>query len=385
MALQNSSTRSPIDYAIVYTKDGVEFSRQKNFSDWGTPHHTLNVTPSPCHNGNGRTAPAAYRYTSEKAVYPYGRTVQQYEYGGSVYQIIHEGKFGSTFGGFGYPMPSSQESALEYRALSKLYDQIKSSEVSLNTSIGEGRETLTMMRDIAISARKARKSLKKLGRDFTLDPLQTVGGLYLGWSVGLSPLLNDLANLRKHMANEDNDTVRCRPITARASSFQTLGDKNWDTVLSERLQYGLGWRLSNLHLFENWRLGLTARPTLVWELTTLSFVVDYVVSIGAYLELLEASMLNNGVEFVNGYRTFTTRKTEDVHIHQRPSRDPSLGWTPSYVSVDINAVLQVTEKERRIMYSFPKPPLPVVKIPRAAGPLLNVAALLSQILTRRAS
>lgn len=385
MPLQNSSSRSPVDYEVRYTKDGEVTSSQRFFSEWGTPHMSLDVVPSPCHNGNGRTAPSAYRYTSVKAVYPHGKTVQQYEYGGSVYQIIHEGKFGTMFGGFGYKMPSSQKDAIDYRALSKLYDQIKSSEVSLNTSIGEGRETLKMMRDIAVGARKANKSLRKLGRSLALDPLQTVGGLYLGWSVGLSPLLNDLANLRKHMANEDNDTVRCRPITARASSFQTESGSFWDTVLSERLQYGLSWRLSNLHLFENWRLGLTVRPTLAWELVTLSFVVDYVISIGKYLELLEASMLNNGVEFVNGYRTFTTKRSEDVHIDVSTPRSGPPDASPSYVSVKMDAILNTTTKERVVMTSFPSPPLPVVKIPRAAGPLLNVAALLSQILTRRAS
>lgn len=385
MPLQNSSTRQPMDYEIRYHRDGEVTHSSRVFSEYGTPHTSLDVVPSPCHNGNGRTAPSAYRYTSVKTVYPHGQTIQQYEYGSSVLQIEYVGKFGATFGGFGYPMPSSQESALEYRALSKLYSQIKSSEVSLNTSIGEGRETLRMMRDIAVSARKAVKSLRKLGKNLALDPLQTVGGLYLGWSVGLSPLLNDLANLRKHMANEDNDTVRCRPITARASSIQTKNGSDWDTVLSERLQYGLSWRLSNLHLFENWRLGLTARPSLVWELTTLSFVVDYVISIGKYLELLEASMLNNGVEFVNGYRTFTTKRIEDLHVRFQAERGTTPSATPSYVFKKIDGIKSTTTKERVVLHSFPSPPLPVVKIPRAAGPLLNVAALLSQILSRRAS
>lgn len=383
MPLRNGSTRSTTDYTITTTKDGAVQSTQRNFSEWGTPHTSLDVVPSPCHNGNGKTAPSAYSFTSVKAVYPRGKTVQQYEYGGSVHQIIHEGKFGTAFGSFGYPMPASQRSVLEYRALGKLYDQIRSSEVSLNTSIGEGRETLKMMRDIAISARKATKSLRKLGKDLTLNPLQTVGGLYLGWSVGLSPLLNDCENIRKHMANEDNDQVRCRPITARASSFDQINDVDWDTTLSERLQYGLSWRLNNLHLFENWRLGLTARPTLVWELTTLSFVVDYFISIGKYLELLEASLLNNGVEFVHGYQTFTTKRTEDIHIHHTLPRDPNLGWTPSYTQVKIDAIQTTVQKARVVLNSFPSPPLPVVKIPKASGPLLNCAALLSQILTRR--
>jgi hypothetical protein len=381
MPLKNSSTREPIDFVIRYTQDGVTYDTQKFYSEWGTPHTTLDVTPSPCHNGNGKTAPSAYSYTSTKSVYPKGIYVQEYVYAGSVYQIIQEGKFGTTYGAFGFPRPPSQRDALEYRALSKLYDQIRSSEVSLNTSIGEGRETLKMIRDIAVSAVKAKKGLKKLGKDLTLNPLQTVGGLYLGWSVGLSPLLNDCENIRKHMANEDNDTVRCRPITARASSYDVKSGASWDITLSERLQYGLSWRLSNLHLFENWRLGLTARPTLLWELTTLSFVVDYFVSIGKYLELLEASLLNNGVEFVNGYRTFTTKTVEDLHYDL--AGPPATDMTPVLKKYKIDAVEVTVAKRREIITSFPRPPLPVVKIPRAAGPLLNVAALLSQILTRR--
>lgn len=385
MALKNSLTQDVHTFTVSTTKDGGTVSSTQHSTT--LPTSSLDVVPSPCHNGTGGKKPGAYRYTSVKTAWPRGTWIQQYEYDHSIHQIIYEGRLGSTLGAFGWPFPPSLEDATDLRALNKLYDGIKSSEVSLNTSIGEGRETLEMMRDIAKSAIKARGRLKKLKRSLLLDPLQTVGGLYLGWSVGLSPLLNDCENIRKHMANVDNDQVRCRPITARASAYaeRTSDNGNVTTDLSQRIQYGLRWRLANLHLFENWRLGLTARPTLVWELTTLSFVVDYFVNIGQYLELLEASMLNNGVEFIDGYRTFTERKTEDLHYDINTPRTGPPDTRPSTVRYELNGHQIHTFKERRVLSSFPSPPLPVIKIPRASGPLLNVAALLSQILSRRAS
>jgi len=269
-----------------------------------------------------------------------------------------------------------------------MYEKVRSSEVSLNTSIGEGRETLTMLRDIAVTARKVRKRLKKLSRDVAIDPLQTVGGLYLGWSVGLSPLLNDCENIRNHMANEDNDQIRIRPVNGRASAFQTSFSPDGFRIreMSERIQVGIRWRLANLHLFENWRLGLTVRPTLFWELTTLSFVYDYFLSVGQYLELLEASILNNGIEFIDGYETETVR-TADEWKEDFSDNSTPLQWSgpPVLRQRTIHSVSVEQRKVRRLFDSFPTPPLPVVKIPRASGPLLNVAALLSQILSRRVS
>lgn len=371
----------------VYTKNGATTNVVSK-----TQHLPVNLftcTPNPCINRSDRKRPAAYSFSSTKTIWPYGRIYSEQNYNGDVFGVEKVGHFGTSFGTpIGAPGLASKLSECKMRALNKMYGKVRNSEVSLNTSIGEGRETLTMLRDIAVTARKVRKRLKKLSRDVAIDPLQTVGGLYLGWSVGLSPLLNDCENIRNHMANEDNDQIRIRPVNGRASAFQTSSTRDGfrKREMSERFQVGIRWRLANLHLFENWRLGLTVRPTLFWELTTLSFVYDYVLNVGQYLELLEASILNNGIEFIDGYETETVR-TADEWKEDFSDSITKLQWSgpPVLRQRTIHSVNVEQRKVRRLLKSFPTPPLPVVKIPRASGPLLNVAALLSQILSRRAS
>jgi len=371
----------------VYTKNGATTNVVSKTQH--LPVNLFSCTPNPCINRSDRKRPAAYSFSSTKTIWPHGRIYSEQNYNGDVLGVEQVGHFGTSFGTFlGAPVIASKLPECKSRALNKMYEKVRSSEVSLNTSIGEGRETLTMLRDIAVTARKVRKRLKKLSRDVAIDPLQTVGGLYLGWSVGLSPLLNDCENIRNHMANEDNDQIRIRPVNGRASAFQTSfsPDGFRTREMSERIQVGIRWRLANLHLFENWRLGLTVRPTLFWELTTLSFVYDYFLSVGQYLELLEASILNNGIEFIDGYETETVR-TADEWKEDFSDNSTPLQWSgpPVLRQRTIHSVSVEQRKVRRLFDSFPTPPLPVVKIPRASGPLLNVAALLSQILSRRVS
>lgn len=384
MAMKDVVNNHSQHFDIEHTKNGDIFSTQSFALELVAS--SLDVTPSPCTNGVGGKRPSAYSYHAVKTAWPQGQWVQQYEYGHDVYQVIYRGVFGTTLGNFGYARPASHEADADSRALNKLYSLVKSSEVSLNTSIGEGRETLEMMRDIVKSAGKLRKSLKKLKRNLALDPLQTVGGLWLGWSVGLKPLLSDCENIRNHMANPNNDEIELRPVKSRASGFNKAVHANGsvEVSLSQYIQYGLRWRLRDLHLYENWRLGLTARPTLVWELTTLSFVVDYFVNIGQYLELLEASMYNNGIEFIDGYRTITQRTVEDWKFDESTPRSGPDNVSPSTVRFKVDGIQIQTAKERRVLTAFPPPPLPVFKIPRASGALLNIAALLSQILQKRA-
>jgi hypothetical protein len=152
-----------------------------------------------------------------------------------------------------------------------------------------------------------------------------------------------------------------------------------------RVEFGAEFEITDLHQFENWRAGLTARPTLVWELTTLSFVVDYFYNIGQYLELYEASVMNNGVRLVSGYCTHGTKNEQK----KRLSYVTSHTYSPYYfmVSEELSRHYEcqrvVTAKSRSLLTSLPVPNLPTPKLPKASTPLLNIAALLSQFLSEK--
>lgn len=287
------------------------------------------------------------------------------------------------------------------KALSKFYDGIRKSEVSLNTSVGEGRETLQMLNSIAQRFRTDKyRTLYKATQDvlkaLKKDPRGTVASGWLGWHVGWKPFLQDLQNLFNHFTQ-----LQTQPhmdfvgvVKARGSSYE---QNTWFDFHSKgaqhtqiglyRYELGCKFRISDLTLFNQWQLGLTVRPTLAWELTTLSFVVDYWVNVGQYLENLEASILQNGISLIDGYRT-SSYKISDTVVKQgtwAPPADPRFGGPSglSLVGRDLKAYKEVTHKNRDILLSFPSPVLPTFKIPRSAPQILTMAALLSNFIPKK--
>lgn len=384
-------------------------------SPWGSPpqisnvltssHRTVfNVTPNPCTNVGDHKLPNAYMYEKKESWLPYGFMESvSYPYGRSSSQ-----GYLTEFYGYGYDIEQGlvdNSNSVMNKGLAKLYDAIRESEISVNTTIGEGRETLQMMKPIAAGAIKLIRELKRLrkkeialrraaqrlGKDVSdaivglgLSPLQTVGGFWLAWSVGLAPLLNDVENLRNHVATLREQDVSFK-VDSRAAmhadverTVQIYEKKvNITATVLDQIEFGLTLSIDNLHAFENWRLGLTVRPTLLWELTTLSFVVDYFVNIGQYLELLEASILNNGIRFHSGYKT-TLRRTSALY---EVSSGATYGYM-SYNSASYWTKHNYVRKERSVLTSFPAPVRPTVKIPSAANALLNCAALLAQLIKK---
>jgi len=309
--------------------------------------------------------------------------------------------------GFGYsdvrpqvnPAVLAQNTAYN-KALSKFYDGIRRSEVSLDTSVGESRETLGMLNSIAQKFRTEKyrtlyKATQELSRALKKDPRGTVASGWLGWHVGWKPFLQDLQNLFNHFT-----TLQTQPhmdfvgvVKARGSCYE---QKAWydlyDKVAHKqeglyRFELGCKYRISDLTLFNQWQLGLTVRPSLAWELTTLSFVVDYWVNVGQYLQNLEASILQNGITIVDGYKT-SSYKISDTAIKRgswAPPADPRNGGPPGLqiVGRDLGAYKEVTHKNRELLLSFPSPVLPTFKIPRSAPQILTMAALLSNFIPKK--
>lgn len=281
------------------------------------------------------------------------------------------------------------------KCLSKVYEQIKHSEVSLNTSIGEGRETLEMLHGIASVLRSSKyatlwDSTTELIKALKKDPRNVVSSGWLGWHVGWKPLLQDIKHIFDHFTTLQSQpyldfsaTVGCRASDtfhqskSSAGLLETLDE-------SHRYEIKLKYRITDLPLFNTWQLGLTLRPTLAWELTRLSFVVDYFVNIGNYLELLEASIANNGIVFLEGYQTYTRRS---FWLSKYDFQGEVPPYPQSYVTGPTYSrnwcTKTETQKQRAILSSFPRPVAPTFKLPKVGPQLLTTAALLSNLIKVR--
>jgi hypothetical protein len=288
---------------------------------------------------------------------------------------------------------------VESRAYAKFIDDLRKSDISVNTTVGEGRETLQLIKQVGVSALKAMKVLRRNPsqlsrnlrgklREVARNPLQSAGSAVLAWNLALKPLASDVEALRNHLVGtEVGITIQAKGsakvVTDLTDSRSDVTNAPWinrtETLTGyRRVSYGATVKVVDLHQFENWRAGLTVRPSLGWELVPLSFLVDYFFHIGRFLEAFEASILNNGFAFQHGYKTVTYRYDSETSF--KGARAPVVGQ--SY-SVDVLGNRLYGFKERIVLLALPMPAMPTFKLPQTATQLLNVAALLSNLLTRK--
>lgn len=370
---------------------------------------TFNVSPNPCRNVGNHKDPVPYSFSKTNEWLPSGVKTEWYVdnnfWNGSAwvagvvrrYSSVGAVPLGPWYN-YALAVPAND---VYNRALAKLYDQMKDSEIGINTTVGEGRETLAMINSIAKHAavvlkdlRGSKKRIGKILRDLGTNPLNVTGGVWLSWSVGLAPLLSDIENLRNHVLSEKAESVAFA-VKSRSSWKHTahimngVSDYYWPGDLgryetlkfSEWHQLGVTFEIKDLHSYENWRAGLVVRPTLAWELLTLSFVVDYFFNIGQLLELLEASLYNNGLTFRSGYHTISTRESRTWALEYKTTKPITTDLSAETAS--LRASKEATVKGRYLLTQFPTPQMPILKLPKAAGALANCAALLANFIQRK--
>lgn len=132
------------------------------------------VSPSPCINPSDFRMPGTYSFSKTVVKYvdgvlggyyywgnPGNRKRVDNSYDGYFSSVIWDGFGNGGASGFGTPpLYSLEKLSARNRAINKLLDKIKDSEVNMSTTIGEGRETLQMVANIARSVRSPIKALR---------------------------------------------------------------------------------------------------------------------------------------------------------------------------------------------------------------------------------
>lgn len=112
---------------------------------------------------------------------------------------------------------------------------------------------------------------------------------------------------------------------------------------------------------------------IAWELLPFSFVADWFVDIGGYLQLLEDS-LGHGLTFKRGYVTTGRMKESTTEV---------VGYVPSASPVyyDLRSQYRYTSKNRAKLTSWPRPAYPTLKINLGAYRIASAGALVLQAMT----
>lgn len=305
-------------------------------------------------------------------------------------QTSQQGQLMNIVGGTGSGIPEWPATA-EFQLQSKLVAKVKGHQFNLAVSAAEGKQVVELavntIRKMAVALTMMRRgrfgdALRQLGakkkkgtKDLTSLRLSS-GDLSQAWleaRYGWQPLLSDvyeatsayaaLTRFRKNVIVTSHRYVNPKTDwSASPSSYSYLGSRVTTTFLKYEMSEDIqGYR----------SLGLVDPLSVLWEITPFSFVFDWFLPIGSYLENL------NVVPFLQG-RFLTTRVCEYV---ARFSGDlsPSHAYTPTTRGEYGKGVDRLTAVSG---LSTQRPQF--VQLPNAMKPIriFNAVALAHQIVSK---
>lgn len=334
--------------------------------------------------------------TYDKSYYrgPYGRRWYDDTYWSTWNKTFTNGYLGGVYGDYlsSYPgvtsanlVSNNMMNWVYNECLDKFYEKVKKSETNIALTLGEGRETGRMfkaLRSVDSIVKAIRKSRKLLKTNPSLLLAQTHLSIKYGWQ----PLLNDVWNY----ANWTYETFSLGvPIKARRRKRFKVSDIRYPQSYQRSHVRGEETYSCEIEVVcyvddPNWftvsRLTSLNPASIAWELTTLSFVVDWLYDVGGYLENLENS-LATGLSFRRGYVTRTYHQNlTDYHYRFRtaPASPPAAGGTRDEMWG--TSIQQKASKSRIRLTGFPRPVKPTLKLRMGSGRILSAVALARTIL-----
>jgi hypothetical protein len=231
------------------------------------------------------------------------------------------------------------------------------------------------------------------GIDFPIEPpsaLKSVSENWLALQYGWKPLLSDIYGALESLATlmTEQDPIVIRTVRGKAETISKLKQKlyfasgnvhtGWLEVTTySTCKVGLRYTVdSQLKAFLS-QTGFTTPINLAWEVLPYSFVVDWFIPIGPYLESMAAF---DGLKFVDGFVTkATTQYTSSMHSYKGIFPwEVYPQWPYLNTSWDFQARVfrQYVKIDRTKLWSFPGLTLPEVKNPFSVVHALNGLALL---------
>lgn len=207
-------------------------------------------------------------------------------------------------------------------AATKAYNKIMATDLDVGVMIGELRETLEGLRNPLSGLRSFLKKRSRGGGDF----VSMLSSSWLEWRYGIRPLIQTIQDIYEHV-NSECSTVdgknllrkraRAPQVDSKTSATENLQISPWQvqnniSVTTEtRYSASVGYTLTSpLTMDERFGLDAYSIPAIAWELTTLSFVVDWWLNIGSWLQSLR--VLNPKVQLAG--ITVSAKTTVDVLV-----------------------------------------------------------------------
>lgn len=255
--------------------------------------------------------------------------------------------------------PSDMVESVERQALLRMYDEIPSATSNLALLYAERKSTLegltTALGGIVKCMRDVRKGKvpELLMNASELKGRKKFSGAWLNYTYGIAPFASDMYKI----ANTDPiaQVVYCK---GKAKSSREFSDSTYMAGGEYKSTFKFGLSLSDPLVASLAQTGMLNPALIAWELTPFSFMADWVLPVGPYLEMLTAT---------SGY-------TKHYGSVTRVWKYQGDAWSDNSSATHSTLLRQID----RTTSAFPDPPLPHFKNPLSPGHALNFLSIIHQ-------
>jgi len=291
----------------------------------------------------------------------------------------------------------SDPDGLRNRALISARGNLKGGSVNYAVAFAERNQTAKLVGDTAI---RLVKSLRQLRRGHVRDAMRTLGiaskrqeprgnsvpqkwlELQYGWKPLLSDVYGACDDLSKRRKDDWSVTAKGRAKSVAnlvyskplRSSEHYFDGCNVVTEVKRSVFARIDAQPTNEVLISLSSVGITNPGLIAWELVPFSFVVDWFLPIGDWLNSLDATLGFQIVGYSNSY--LVKAKWDDVF-------DGSTSVGIERLECHYRGSKRLVYLDRQVSTSLPLPAFPSLKDPRSLGHMANALALLAQVFRRK--
>lgn len=275
--------------------------------------------------------------------------------------------------------------------------KIQGQKVNLGVFLAERTQTVNLFADTAKKIAKAfthvrrkefREAFQALGcrESNRLNAKKTAAQNWLQLQYGWVPLLSDCYGAAEELERTFDDKVK-RPPIFRAAASGIVTDDNVSSSVAfpgSKITRGLQAELRCVAYYtvdvesSQWlgRIGLTNPLEILWEASLYSFVVDWFIPIGKWIDTFDATLGCNPIGYTDSVSTVSIRRWEhknqfDVgNFRYVYKHGKGMGRSYTYSRVALGG-------------GFPPIELPQLKNPLSGQHMANALALLTQAFSKK--
>lgn len=296
---------------------------------------------------------------------------------------VDTGPFGEDYGFVIDETQAASQDSVYNEALRKLYEQLRDSDLNLTVDAAEWKQLDRMLGHTSKKLQRlykyARRAKKKQRYGMTVAEAENaIGNAWLAYRYGWMPFLSSIygvATYARHIASRRKLKARAKCVNVWSRSVAASGfvpPHQYTVSHSRRCEIGIIYRIAQPWLFNTTRIVSLNPLAIAWELLPYSFVVDWFIDIGGYMQELEQSMFL-GLTFEQGYVTFTDKVVVTGQFKG--------SWSNGTATINAPFKTQKTRLGRTALTAPPRPALPSFDVHMGWQRMLSAAALLRQILS----